>query len=353
MAIDSDTIYLHQLDVASFSQTSGVVCYGDTTSEPNLKVNCVPFALDTTTLSLTLAGEAVRVDGYVHHVQQVIVTAFSDTSAVVCYALEHDRIDELEDKFPDGDAAWCSPIFFDGAMLSVGQWKTVNYGATYDLSVARLTDGSGVVCYVDGGDSYGKCKPLSFDDVTISLGDVLEVSADTTSNLTLAAMSPTAAMVCFMAGSSQTGKCSGLVMSHGAELAMGDDIDIDSGAFVGVEDCAQGWEEECGFFMSVSAYASPLNMNALACYAGLGGDQGARCSMLEVPPPTTTNTATKTSFIETTKTTNESLTSTTPQTTAEASTTEALVEAISGAAEGAGVRHLAAAAALAPLAALL
>lgn len=378
MTIDSDTIFLHQLDVASFSQTSGVVCYGDTTSEPNLKVNCVPFALDTTTLSLTLAGEAVRVDDYVHHVQQVIVTAFSDTSAVVCYALEHDRIDELVKKFPDGDAAWCSPIFFDGATLSVGQWETVNYGATFDLSVARLTDGSGVVCYVDGGDSYGKCKPLSFDNVTISLLEVLEVSADTTSNLTLAAMSPTAAMVCFMAGSSKTGKCSGLVMSHGAELAMGDDIDIDSGAFVGVEDCAQGWEEECGFFMSVSAYASPLNMNGLACYAGLGGDQGARCSMLEVPPPTTTTTATTftetssttphtttetssttvtitmTTFTKTSRTTTETLTSTTPHTTTETSTTEApVVTEISRAAEGAAVQHLAVAAALASLAALL
>jgi hypothetical protein len=311
MEFDSDTIYLHQLDVASFSQTSGVVCYGDTNSEPNLKVKCVPFALDPATRSLTLAGEAARVDDEVHHVQQVIVTAFSDTSAVVCYALEAERLDEGGFS-PDDYASWCSPISFDGAALAVGQWIELDQDATYDLSVARLTDGSGVLCYTDGGDSYGKCMPLSFDNGTISLpGEVLEVSADTTSNLTLAAMSPTAAMVCFMAGSNHTGKCSGLVMSHGAELAMGDDVDLDSGAFDAVEDCAEGWEVECGFFLSVSAYASPLNMNGLACYAGLGGDEGARCSMLEVPPPTTTTTAT--TFSEPS--------STTPHTTTETSST--------------------------------
>ncbi|CAK0864995.1 unnamed protein product [Prorocentrum cordatum] len=378
MIIDSDTIYLHQLDVASFSQTSGVVCYADTDSEPNLKVLCVPFALDPTSLDLT-RGQEIGVDDYVHHVQQVIVTTFSDTSAVVCYALEDSRIDELEEDFPDGDVAWCSPIFFNGTALSYnGGYATVNLDATYDLAVARLTDDYGVLCFTDGGDDYGKCRPLSFDSGAIALGEVLQVSVDTTSNLTLAPLSPTAAMVCFMAGSSQTGKCSGLVMSHGTELAMGDDIDIDSGAFVGVEDCAKGWEEECGLFMSVSAYASPLNMNGLACYAGLGGDEGVRCSILEVPPPTTTETGTSTtgtssttphtttesssttatttatSFTRTTKTTTETLTSTTPHTTTETSTTEAPAEVVnSGAVEGAAVRQLAATAALVSVAALL
>jgi hypothetical protein len=302
----------------------------------------------------------------------VIVTAFSDTSAVVCYALEAERLDE-GDFSPDEYASWCSPISFDGAALSVGQWIGLDQDAIYDLSVARLTDGYGVLCYTDGGDSYGKCKPLSFDNGAVALGEALEVSVDTPSNLTVAGMSPTAAIVCFMAGSSQTGKCIGLVMSHGTELAMGDDIDIDSGAFDAVEDCTSGWEDECGWFMSVSAYASPLNMNGIACYAGLGGDERARCSMLEVPPPTTTTatsttftetssttatsitTTTKTSFTETAQTANETLSSTIPHTTAEASTTGGLVEATlsSRAAEGAGVQHLAVAAALVPLAALL
>jgi len=378
MLVDGETIFLHQLDVASFSQTSGVVCYADTTSEPNLKVNCVPFALETATLSLA-RGQAVRVDDYVHHVRQVIVTAFSDTSAVVCYALEVDRIDELKDEFPDGDAAWCSPLSFDGSALSyAGGWVTVSLDATYDLAVARLTGENGVLCYTDGGDRYGKCRPLSFDTGALALGEVLEVSADTTSNLTLAGMSPTAAMVCFMVGSSQTGKCSGLVMSHGTELAMGDDVDVDGGAFAAVEECAKGWEEECGFFMSVSAYASPLNMNGLVCYAGLGGDEGARCSVLEVPPPTTTTTATTltetssttphtttetssttmtttaTSVTKTTRTTTETLTSTTPHTTTETSTTEAPEVTVSSrAAEGAAVKHLVAAAALVSLTLLL
>jgi len=376
MIVNNETKWFHQLDVASFSETSGVVCYGDTGSEPNLKIKCVPFALDTATRSLT-KGEAVRVDDYVHHVQQVIVTTFSDTSAVVCYALEDTRLDELKDEFPNGDAAWCSPIFFDGTALSYADgWVTVNLDATYNLAVARLTDEHGVLCFTDGGDNLGKCQPLGFDNGTIALGEVLEVSVDTTSNLTLAGMSPTAAMVCFMAGPSQTGKCSGLVMSHGTELAMGDDIDIDSGAFAAVEDCAKGWEEDCGLFMSVSAYASPLNMNGLVCYAGLGGEQGARCSMLEVPPPTTTTTATTstetssttphtttetssttmtttgTSVTKTTRTTTETLTSTTPHTTTETSTTEAPAED-SSAAEVAAVKHLAAAAALVSLTMLL
>jgi hypothetical protein len=380
LVIDNETTWVHQLDVASFSQTSGVVCYGDTKSEPNLKIKCVPLALDTDTLGLT-KGQAVRVDDYVHHVQQVIVTTFSDTSAVVCYALEDSRLDDpvIRKKFPDGDAAWCSPISFDGTALSyAGGWVTVNRDATYDLAVARLTDEYGVLCFTDGGDNYGKCQPLGFDNATIALGEVLEVSVDTTSNLTLAGMSPTAAMVCFMAGPSRTGKCSGLVMSHGTELAMGDDVDIamddDSGAFAAVEDCAKGWEEECGLFMSVSAYASPLNMNGLVCYAGLGGDAGARCSMLEVPPPTTTTTVTTstetssttphtttesssttvtttgTSVTGTTRTTTETLTSTTPHTTTETSTTEAPAEVPAD--SGAAARHLALAAALASLAVL-
>lgn len=373
MIIDPQTIFLHQIDVASLTETSGVVCYGDTSSIPNLKVKCLPFTLDGSTLE---KGTPVRVDEQVHHVQSVSVTPFTATTALVCYAVQDVWL------YAYANGAWCSPIFYDGTALTTGGYASVNAGSTHSLSTARLTEDSGVLCYVDAGngpyiprmEGDGKCRPLSIDvNNSVELGEVLVVDSGRTSNVTIAGMSPTAAMVCYASGTSQVGSCNGLVLSHGTELAMGEDKYIgDTTTFTSATSCR--WEK-CGFFMSVSAYASPLNMNGLVCYAGVGGNKAARCSVLSVPPPTTTTTATSmtetssttphttTETSSTTMTTTETTastsettfttatTSTTPHTTTETSTTEA--EEVTVSSNAAQVMGGAAAAALASMAALL
>merc|ERR1712187_941614 len=132
------------------------------------------------------------------------------------------------------------------------------------------------------------------------------------------AMSETAAITCYLSGSDGIGACSGLVLSHGTNLSMGDPSDIQSGdAFKNPPTCETN---PCEQWVSVSRRDGD---NAVACYAGVAGSETGRCSDLLIPPPTSTTTATSVS--ETSSSTEHTTTGTSSITATETSVSETSV----------------------------
>jgi hypothetical protein len=340
---DPASKFIHELWMTSLSDTAGVVCYGNRTSNPNLKVNCRPMFLDSGDLSLT-RGDNVYVNHgangvcnfagagtwCAHHINRVVVAGFSATTAVVCSQVEESWVAGKAQAV--GYGAFCNVLTLTGSTLSVSD-KVYDVNEPADkpvqwLNLASLDEDTGIACYaealrVSGGTnpeyeaSVGKCRPFSLNGTQIVMGDLAELNPSTTTDISISATSGSAAIVCYLDGQDRLGTCNGIVLSRDenfeTSIQIGAEEVIEAGAFSPVDQCQ--YEEFCSTFVGVSSIPSPLNMEGLVCYAGVGNDHGLRCRTLSVPPPTTTVTST-TSATETSSTTM----TTTPHTTTETST---------------------------------
>lgn len=151
----------------------------------------------------------------------VSVARFSASYSVVCYA-----------DFGQGGSCICKALNVSGVAVGLGAEVVVSENATQYLSVARLSDTTGVVCYVDQGESgHVTCHALSLSEQVVSSGAplVVDAAADQVTYLSVDGSSATAstlAVVCYSDTASQPfgqGRCatlssSGMVLTKGADI---------------------------------------------------------------------------------------------------------------------------------------
>jgi len=252
------------------------------------------------------------------NIVSVSMAKVSDTSAVVCY------VDGTEEK------AFCNRLGLAGSgdELAVGPEFLLSEGLPGSdpawamsgvLSVAALSEERGVACFCDSA-AGPTCVPLGLDNATevSSAGDALSMGAASCSDVSLVAMSETGAIACYLAGEDGVGTCGGLVLNHGSVLTTGDATEIP--ASEGASDNSFVEPSTCSTNecdMWISV-SSRGGANAVACYAGVGGSETGRCRGLSIPPPTSTTTAT--TATETSSTTEHSTTETSSVTRTETST---------------------------------
>lgn len=183
-------------------------------------------------LAMVAAGDAVLYDvvsGEDLTVNQagtshVAVARFSATVSVACYA-----------NWGQSGAGTCKALSANGSTLSDGEGLVVNENDTYHLSVASVSETSGVVCFRDqGGSGLVKCVSLGLSGQSLTKVSEVVVNAAATSVDYLAVarlrMSPATAIVCYRNTNASTygaGVCAPLPLSS---MTLGADLVVNEGS---------------------------------------------------------------------------------------------------------------------------
>jgi len=325
---DPYSTFSYALSVVSLTDSTGLLCYQDTTSVYNFNrrdLTCLVLEVSGGGLSSAAGVNASKT--YANAVEwdnivDISMAKVSDTSAVVCYAdgTEEKALCNRLSLAGSGDELAVGPEFLLGEGLagsgSDSEWALLS-GV---LSVAALSEERGVACFCGSG-AGPTCVPLGLDNATevSSVGDALAVEAASCSEVSLVAMSETGAIACYLSGEDGVGTCSGLVLNHGHVLTAGDATEIPASgvasdnSFVEPSACSTN---ECDMWISLSSATG--GASAVACYAGVGGSETGRCRGLSIPPPTSTTTVS--TATETSSTTEHSTTETSSTTATETST---------------------------------
>merc|ERR1719326_2320550 len=143
----------------------------------------------------------------------ISVAKVGEGSGVVCYA----------DAADDGNFAACNALEV-GAALAVGDAEVMNARNSSSVSVAPLTSKGGIVCFVDlnseedanKNDVAGPatCKVLSVDGVALSANPANVVNANPTEYLNLVGLSADAAMMCYSNQGAGEGFCRALSIAE-------------------------------------------------------------------------------------------------------------------------------------------
>lgn len=145
----------------------------------------------------------------------ISVARLAEDSGVVCYA----------DAEITGNYAACSALALSGSVLDVGRRVQVNTGNSSSVSVASLTSTGAIVCYVDlstlasgdedvnDADGPGKCNVLTVDGLLISVGLLSVVNEEPTENLDVVGYSEDAAVMCYSNQGAGYGFCMALSLA--------------------------------------------------------------------------------------------------------------------------------------------
>jgi hypothetical protein len=247
------------ISVASLDSTSALVCYSCAGCPSEGEGKCAVLSLDGTALSkgaeLSFTGGAAAT--------HIDVEGFSASAAVACYSKEGDGsctlldasgglsavstvgfhqtstnfFDSISvakvaegsgvvcyaDATNDGNFAACNALEV-GAALAVGDAEVVNARNSSSVSVAPLTSTGGIVCFVDlnseedanQNDAAGPatCKVLSVDGVALSANPANVVNANPTEYLNVVGLSADAAMMCYSNQGAGEGFCRALSIAE-------------------------------------------------------------------------------------------------------------------------------------------
>jgi len=168
------------ISVASFSETAGVVCYHHKSSSSFGR--CTAFSVTGAVLT-----EGASVDFNVGMTTRISVARFTDAFGVVCYQ-----------DGDNGNRGTCNHLLLSGMTPVCGADVIFGGGATYFISVARLSDTSGIVCYQDGASNgLGKCTGLGiFGNTVFKAGDIVFSSGSATS-ISVAGFADMIGVVCY------------------------------------------------------------------------------------------------------------------------------------------------------------
>jgi len=327
LEVDSEAELSSFISVTSLDSKSALVCYScaGCPSDSQDEGRCAVLSLDGTALSksaeLAFTGGAAATD--------ISVQGFSGSSAVACYSKE-------------GDGT-CTLLHADAGGLAAVSTVTFHETATnfFDsISVAKVAEGSGVVCYADAADdgNFVACNALDVG-AALAVGEAEVVNSRNSSSVSVAPLTSTGGIVCFVDLASEED-------SNQADAAGPATCKVLSVAGVALEanraNVVNANPTEYLNLVGLSADA------AMMCYSDQGAGYGL-CRALSILETTTTSTqtdtltssttatATLTSSTETSFTTSSTAT-TTPHTTTETltSTTETSVTTATEAPESSG-----------------
>jgi len=297
LEVDSEAELSSFISVTSLDSKSALVCYScaGCPSDSQDEGRCAVLSLDGTALSksaeLAFTGGAAATD--------ISVQGFSGSSAVACYSKE-------------GDGT-CTLLHADAGGLAAVSTVTFHETATnfFDsISVAKVAEGSGVVCYADAADdgNFVACNALDVG-AALAVGEAEVVNSRNSSSVSVAPLTSTGGIVCFV------------------DLASEGDSNPDDAA--GPATCkvlsVDGVALEANPANVVNAdpteYLNLVGLSAdaaMMCYSNQGAGYGF-CRALSIAETTTTSTQTETETSSTTATltssTKTSDTTTTPHTT--------------------------------------
>merc|ERR1719327_2028496 len=362
----------YHVSVAALSETHAVVCYSDAGSTE--RVTCTAFQVDGAALT---KGEPLEVDGVAQLTSFISVASLDSTSALVCYSCAG---------CPSEGEGKCAVLSLDGTVLSKGaeisftggaaathidvqgfsasaavacyskegdgsctlldasggllkEVSTVGFHQTstnfFDsISVAKVADGSGVVCYADAADdgNFAACNALEVG-AELAVGDAEVMNARNSSSVSVAPLTSTGGIVCF--------------------------VDLNSEEDANKNDAAGPATCKVLSVDGVALSANPANVvnanpteylnlvglstdAAMMCYSNQGAGEGF-CRALSIAETTTTSTltatetssttATLTSSTETSSTTSPHSTTATGITDTESSTPHTTTETLTSTTE--------------------
>jgi len=319
------------VSVAALSETHAVVCYSDAGNTE--RVTCTAFQMDGAALT---KGEPLEVDGVAQLTSFISVASLDSTSALVCYScagcpsegegkcavlsLDGTVLSKgAEISFTDGAAAThidvqgfsasaavacyskegdgsCTLLDASGGLLK--EVSTVGFHQTstnfFDsISVAKVAEGSGVVCYADAADdgNFAACNALEVG-ATLAVGDAVVMNARNSSSVSVAPLTSTGGIVCF--------------------------VDLNSEEDANKNDAAGPATCKVLSVDGVALSANPANVvnanpteylnlvglstdAAMMCYSNQGAGEGF-CRALSIAETTTTSTLTATETSSTTAT---------------------------------------------------
>lgn len=262
----------HRFTVARFSDTMGVACYtpfGTVGGKPA----CLTLSLSGSGSSATLsAGDIFEFDPYSTFSYALSVVSLTDSTGLLCY---QDTVAVYSDNRRD---VTCLVLEVSGAGLSGA--AGVNANKTYanafewdnivDISMAKVSDTSAVVCYADGTEEKALCNRLSLagsgDELTVGpeflLGEGLAGSGSDSDwallngVLSVAALSEERAVACFCGSEETDGPtCVPLGLDSATEISS-----VGEALAVGAASCSE---------VSLVAMSET---GAIACYlSGEGG----------------------------------------------------------------------------------
>jgi len=191
----ADTSKILSTSVASFSATSGVVCYTDATADGN-EVACTLLTIapnaggSHATLSF---GESLQIVS-ASDAGPAVVTALSSDTALACYSAS--------------SAGACVKLTFSGSELSKGSEVQISSGAISRVTLEAFSAGIALVCYQSNGAS---CNVLdvSGGELTVARSDGLGVTVDDATAETKLAIMPltvSTGMLCYQS-TSNSGAC--------------------------------------------------------------------------------------------------------------------------------------------------
>jgi hypothetical protein len=286
------------ISVASLDSTSALVCYSCAGCPSEGEGKCAVLSLDGTTLSkgadISFTGGAAAT--------HISVQGFSASSAVACYSNEGDGSCTLLDASSGLTAA---------STVAFHQTATNFFDS---ISVAKVAEGSGVVCYADATNdgNFAACNALEVG-AALAVGDAEVVNSRNSSSVSVAPLTSTGGIVCF--------------------------VDLNSEEDPNQEDAAGPATCKVLSVDGVALKANPANVvnanpteylnlvglsadAAMMCYSNQGAGEGF-CTALSIAETTTTSTQTDTQTSSTTATltsSSETSSTTSPHTTTAATT---------------------------------